>query len=137
MGTFGEQLPKSCEKTCEQAWAVFDAFFVKFGNDPVIGDQATQTVRRGLEFFGDSALVVAPAVIARMSFTFESSGVSSYLWIPGKIIARFGNDEDPDLRGSFKEFYERSTQKVVSLLQAKDPREMPDGALFSILDNVD
>lgn len=126
VGTFGEQLPKSCEKTCEQAWAVFDAFFVKFGNDPVIGDQATQTVRRGLEFFGDSALVVAPAVIARMSFTFESSGVSSYLWIPGKIIARFGNDEDLDLRGSFKEFYERSTQKVVSLLQAKDPREMPD-----------
>ncbi|EAU93203.1 mRNA transport regulator [Coprinopsis cinerea okayama7 len=126
VGTFGEQLPKSCEKTCEQAWAVFDAFLVKFGGDVVVADLATQALRRGLDFFGDSALAVAPAVIARMSFSFEATGISSYLWIPGKIIARFGNDDDPNLRGSFKEFYERSTQKVVSLLQAKDPRQIPD-----------
>ena len=87
----------------------------------------TRVIRRGIVFFGDAALSVAPAVMARMSFSFEATGLASYLWIPGKLIARFGNDDDPNLRGSFKEFYERSTAKVVTLLQSNSPREVADG----------
>ncbi|TFK30359.1 mRNA transport regulator [Coprinopsis marcescibilis] len=125
-GRFGEDIPPACEKTCLQAWEVLDPFLVKFGNNLDVVDIVTQVLRRGLDLFGDSALSVAPAVVARMSFSFESTGLASYLWVPGKIISRFGNDEDPQLRGSFKEFYERSTQKVVSFLQTKAPREIPD-----------
>lgn len=125
--SFGSELPPACQQTCEQTWQIFDAFVVKFGTDPEIADRATRVIRRGLDFFGDSALSVAPAIIARMSFSFEATGFAAYLWIPGKVIDRFGNDDEPNLRGSFKEFYERSTQKVMMMLQAGSPREHADG----------
>lgn len=124
--SFGSELPPACQQTCEQTWQIFDAFVVKFGTDPEIADRATRVIRRGLDFFGDSALSVAPAIIARMSFSFEATGFAAYLWIPGKVIDRFGNDDEPNLRGSFKEFYERSTQKVMMMLQAGSPREHAD-----------
>ncbi|KAF5337203.1 hypothetical protein D9611_003114 [Ephemerocybe angulata] len=124
--SFGSELPPACQQTCEQTWQIFDAFIVKFGADPEVADRATRVVRRGLDFFGDSALSVAPAMIGRMSFSFEATGLAAYLWIPGKVISRFGNDDEPNLRGSFKEFYERSTQKVVSMLQTGSPREYSD-----------
>ncbi|RXW22925.1 hypothetical protein EST38_g2934 [Candolleomyces aberdarensis] len=120
---FGNQLPPACQQTCEQSWQIFDTFTSKFGADEELADRITRVIRRGLDFFGDSALSAAPSIIARMSFSFEATGISSYLWIPGKVIGRFGNDEDPNLRGSFKEFYERSTRKFVAMLQASSPRE--------------
>jgi len=59
-------------------------------------------------------------------FAFESTGYPSFLWIAGKIIGRFGHEEDPNFRGSVKELFERSTTKVASLLQVKTPGEIPD-----------
>ncbi|TEB35143.1 mRNA transport regulator [Coprinellus micaceus] len=123
--SFGE-LPPACQQTCEQTWQIFDSFIVKFGADPDIADRVTRVLRRGLDFFGDSALSVVPSMIARMSFSFEATGMAPYLWIPGKVISRFGNDDEPNLRNSFKEFYERSTGKLVSLLQTSTPREHAD-----------
>lgn len=127
--SFGE-LPPACQQTCEQTWQIFDSFIVKFGADPDIADRVTRVLRRGLDFFGDSALSVVPSMIARMSFSFEATGMAPYLWIPGKVISRFGNDDEPNLRNSFKEFYERSTGKLVSLLQTSTPREHADGMPF-------
>jgi len=127
--SFGEELPAACQNSCEEAWSVFDSFIAKYGSDYDIAERTTRVLRHGVNLFGNAALPVAPSVVARMSFAFETTGFPSYLWIAGKIIGRFGNEENETLRLSFQEIYERSTNKVVSLLQLKSPRDMPDGML--------
>lgn len=124
---FGEQLPPACQSSCSEAWAILNAFLAKFGGDYDTADRATRVIRHGITLFGDAAISVVPSVVARMSFAFEATGYPSYLWIAGKLIHRYGNEEDTDLRGSFQEIYERSTNSVVALLQSKSPRDIPDG----------
>jgi len=123
---FGEELPAACQNSCQEAWGIFDGFLLKFGSDYDIAERTTRVLRHAINLFGDASLPVAPSVVARMSVGFESTGFPSYLWIAGKIISTFGNEENPSLRGSFREVYERSTRKVVSLLQTKSPGDLPD-----------
>lgn len=127
--SFGEQLPAACQSTCQEAWAVFDSFLDKYGSDYDIAERTTRVIRHGITLFGSAALLVASSVVARMSVAFEATGFPSYLWIAGKMIGTFGNEEDGHLRGVFQEVYERSTSKVASLLQTKSPRDIPDGTL--------
>jgi transportin-3 len=127
VGTFGEKLPEACRGTCEQAWEVLDAFFLKYGIDPDCAESATRVIRQGLSLFGNTALPVLPSVINRMASAFESTSISSYLWVIGKIIQSFGNEEDPALRVAFRDAYERTTRQVVMMLSAKEPAVMPDG----------
>ncbi|KAK7059050.1 Nuclear import receptor [Paramarasmius palmivorus] len=124
--SFGEELPAACQNTCEEAWTIFDAFISKYGADPDIAERTTRVLRHGLSFFDSAVLPIASSIVARMSFAFESTSISSYLWIAGKIVGRFGDKEDPNLRGSFKEIYERSTGKVASILQVKAAGTIPD-----------
>lgn len=124
---FGEDLPAACRSSCEEAWGVFDAFLAKFGSDFDLADRTTRVLRHGITLFGTSALQVAPLVIARMTYGFDLTGFPSYLWIAGKIIGRFGNEEAQELRGAFQQIYERSTDKVAHLLHSKGPSEIPDG----------
>ncbi|GLB36066.1 putative ARM repeat-containing protein [Lyophyllum shimeji] len=124
--SFGEELPTACQGTCGQAWLVFDALLAKYGSNYDIVERTTRVLRHGITFFGSSALPVASSVVARMSLSFEATGYPSNLWIAGKVIGAFGNEEDLALRGSYREVYERSTNKVVSLLQAKAPGDIPD-----------
>ncbi|KAJ7932491.1 armadillo-type protein [Mycena leptocephala] len=123
---FGEELPPACQTSCADAWTILDRFLVKYGADYDIAERTTRVIRHGITLFGDSALPMVPSVVARMSFAFEATGYPSYLWIAGKMIHRYGNEEDTDLRGSFQEVYERSTNSIVSLLQSKSPRDIPD-----------
>ncbi|THV07689.1 ARM repeat-containing protein [Dendrothele bispora CBS 962.96] len=125
IGSFGEELPAACQNTCNEVWAMFDALLSKYCKDENVAERSCRVVRYGLSFFDEAVLPVAPSVVARMSFSFEASGVASFLWIAGKIIGRFGDRENPDLRGSFKEIYERSTQKLVQLLQTQSPDTIP------------
>ncbi|KAJ7630843.1 armadillo-type protein [Roridomyces roridus] len=123
---FGEELPPACQSSCSEAWTVLNAFLAKYGGDYDMSDRATRVIRHGITLFGNAALPVVPTVVARMSFGFEATGYPSYMWIAGKLIDRYGNEEDPDLRGSFREVYERSTNGVVGLLQTKSPSDIPD-----------
>ncbi|KAJ6575016.1 armadillo-type protein [Mycena capillaripes] len=123
---FGEELPPACQTSCRDAWNVLDAFLVKYGADYDISERTTRVLRHGIALFGDTALPMVPFVVARMSFAFEATGYPSYLWIAGKLIQRYGNEGDADLRGSFREVYERSTNSIVSLLQSKSPNDIPD-----------
>lgn len=125
--SFGEVLPAACQNSCQEAWVVFDNFLSKYGTDYDIAERTTRVLRHGAAFFGEAALPVIPSVVGRMSFAFEATGFPCYLWIAGKMIQRFGLEEDQNLRGSFQEVYERSTHKMVSILQTKLPREIPDG----------
>jgi transportin-3 len=129
--TFGDQLPVACQNTCEEAWLVFDAFLSKYGSDYEIAERTTRVLRHALYLFGNAALPICPSVLARMSIAFETTGCPGYLWIAGKIIDRFGNEESPGLRAAFQEIYVRATTSVVGLLQVKSPGNIPDG-LFSL-----
>lgn len=130
--TFGDELPAACQNSCDSAWSIFDSFLAKFGSDYDLCERTTRVLRHGLSLFGNAALPVAASVMSRLTGDFETTGFPSNLWIAGKIIQRFGNEEDLRLRSSFQEVYERSTQKIITMLQAKTPGEIPDGALLFI-----
>ena len=127
--SFGEVLPATCQNTCEEAWALFDTLIAKYGEHYNVGDRATRVLRYGLQLFGAAALPIAQHVLSRMTTSFEAHGVSGYLWIIGKIIGRFGHEEDPALRDVFRQAYESVSTKVLSLLQQQPASEIPDGKL--------
>jgi transportin-3 len=124
---FGEELPPACQSTCQEAWIIFDRLLAKYGLNYDLAERATRVLRRGIDLFGNSVIPIAPPVIARMSFAFEATGYPSFLWIAGKVLGRFGSEQDPALKGAIREIFERSTNKVASLLHIKSPGEIPDG----------
>ncbi|KAI0673417.1 ARM repeat-containing protein [Trametes maxima] len=124
--SFGEQLPAACQNTHQEAWAVFEPFLTKYGSEYPICERSTRVLRLGLTFFGTATLPILPSVLSRMTSCFEATAFSSYLWMAGKVIGRFGNEEDPALRAAFKDVYERSSNKLVLLLQEKHPQMIPD-----------
>jgi transportin-3 len=134
--TFGDELPPACQNTCEEAWPVFDIFLSKYGSEYDIAEHTTRVLRHGINLFGSAALPIADSVMARMSVAFETTGFPSYLWIGGKVIGRFGNEESISLRASFQQLYERSTNKVVAFLQVKLPGDIPDGMHRSPLERI-
>ena len=125
--TFGSDLPAPCQATCQEAWSCLDLFINKYGSEYEASDRVTRLIRHGVTFFGSAALPIAPAVVLKMTSSFETTGNPGYVWIIGKIICEFGNEEDPNLRGAFKESYDRVSEKVLSLLQDKSPAAVPDG----------
>lgn len=125
--TFGNDLPAACHTTCQEAWGCLDIFISKYGSEYEASDRVTRLIRNGFTFFGSTALPVASAIISTMTSSFETTGNPGYVWIIGKIISEFGNEEDPNLRGAFKESYDRVSAKVLSLLQDKSPAAIPDG----------
>lgn len=127
--TFGEDLPAACQNTCEEAWVCLDLYIDKYGSIYEASDRTTRLIRHGLTFFGPAALSVTPSVLAKMSTSFETTGMSGYVWITGKIIQIFGDEENPALRMAFKDSYVRISNKVFSLLQEKSPGAIPDGKI--------
>ncbi|KIL70937.1 hypothetical protein M378DRAFT_66491 [Amanita muscaria Koide BX008] len=123
---FGEELPAACQNSCLEAWAVFDSFLLKYGSSYDLTERVTRVLRHGLTLFGSSALPVAPAVVSRMSQGFVATGFSSFIWVAGKVVGQYGSEEDQTLRTTFQELYEQSTTKLVSILQAKSMRDIPD-----------
>ncbi|PCH33868.1 ARM repeat-containing protein [Wolfiporia cocos MD-104 SS10] len=124
--SFGEELPAACQNSAQEAWVFFDPFIAKYGSDYQICERATRVLRLGLAFFGSTARPVLPSVLTRMSASFEATGFSSYLWIIGKIVGLFGNEENPALRVAFKAAFESTSNNLVSLLQQKAPANIPD-----------
>jgi len=131
VGSFGENLPVACRGTCEQAWQVLDVFFLKFGTDPDCAEAATRVIRQGITLFGNTALPIVPSAVTRMTAAFENTGISSYLWVIGKIVQNFGNEEEAAVRSAFRDAYERATNQVVLILNSKQPSLIPDGTVSS------
>ena len=86
-------------------------------------------LRYGLRLFGDSTRPVVASALARMSLSFEATGISSYLWITGKLVSNFGEEEDNQIRSGLNTLYERATAKVIAMLGGQAARDVPDGAL--------
>lgn len=127
--TFGEELPTTCRNSAQESWSLFDPFIQKYGADYRICERTTRALRLGLNFFGLTVRPLLPSVLARMTAAFETSGFPSYLWIAGKLVGRFGNDEDPTARTAFQQVLERSSNKLVVLLHEKTPASIPDGGI--------
>jgi transportin-3 len=125
--TFGDELPAACQESCPQAWAVFDNLLVKYGSVYGIAEGSLRVLRHGLTLFGPAALPITPTALNRMSQGFGATGFPSYLWMAGKIVSQYGDQKDQALRVSMQELYERSTRKIVSLLQTKSAGDIPDG----------
>lgn len=125
--TFGEELPAACANSVQESWTLFDPFVQKYGSDYRICERTTRVLRLGLNFFGSAVRPMVPPILGRMTAAFETSGFPSYLWIAGKLINRFGNEDDPGLRAAFDHTLERSSNKLVLLLQEKTPSSIPDG----------
>lgn len=125
--TFGDDLPPACRTSCQEAWTFFDPFIAKYGSDFATCERVTRVLRFALKFFGSTALPVTPSVLARMAASFEATGFASYLWIIGKVVSRFGHEEDMTLRNAFRQAYEQSSTKLFKLLQETSPSQIPDG----------
>lgn len=125
--SFGDELPPACKSTCQEAWAIFDPFIAKYASNYDVCERSTRVIRLALNFFGTTALHVVPSMLSRMAAAFEATSYASYLWIIGKTIGRFGNEENPLIRNSFKQAFERSSTKAVSILQNTPPSQIPDG----------
>lgn len=125
--TFGESLPEACQSSCQESWAVFDAFLAKYGANYQMCERVSRVLRLGLNFFGNTAKPVLTSVLARMATSFEATGFASYLWIAGKIVSHFGNESDSELRTAFQEVFESTSNKLVSMLQDTPPSQIPDG----------
>lgn len=111
---------------------MFDPFLAKYGALFDVSERTTRVLRHGITLFGRTTLRIAPAVLNRMSVAFEETGFPGYLWISGKIIGSFGVDKDVALHSAIQDLYNRSTNKVIALLQAKSPGQMPDGTCYTV-----
>ncbi|GAA5914269.1 hypothetical protein JCM6882_003675 [Rhodosporidiobolus microsporus] len=121
-------LPAECVATCGQVWAVLDALIAKYGSNGKIAERACFALRRGLVFFDDAAFSVAPAVLERLSNSFQQTPAPGYLWITGKVVQQFGqqHQQDPAFVAVVKSAFERETNKVFELLQSTPPAQIPD-----------
>lgn len=128
--SFGEDLPPACQNTVPQTWAVFDGFLAKYGGEPEVAERTTRVLRWGLPFYGRAARPVAAAVMTRLGRLFDTSEISSYLWICGKAVQEFGHERDEGIHAAFLEVYQRSTQRIATILQTRPPTAIPDSMLF-------
>ena len=106
---------------------MFDSLLMKYGTTFGLAEGSLRVLRHGLTLFGSAVLPIAPTALNRMSQGFGATAFPSYLWMAGKIVGEFGGQENQALRTSMQELYERSTSKMVSLLQTKSPGDIPDG----------
>ncbi|KAF8525095.1 ARM repeat-containing protein [Hysterangium stoloniferum] len=123
---FGDQLPAACQNTSQDAWVLFDNLIAKYGEHYSVGDHAARVIRYSIELFGTSSLPIMQQVLSRMATSFQATGLSGYMWIVGKVIGRFGDEEDPALREAFRQSYETVSEKVVAILHTKPPSDIPD-----------
>ena len=131
---FSEDLPPACQSSCSQAWEILNSLLSKFGSRNDLGERSTRVLRAGLRFFGPTARPVVTSVLGRMSLSFEATGYASYVWIAGKIISSFSEDDSTDMYAAVMDAYERSTSKVVALLQVQQLAEIPDGEFGQALE---
>ncbi|QRW00383.1 mRNA transport regulator [Ceratobasidium sp. AG-Ba] len=106
IGTFGEELPASCEDTCSQSWVVIDAVLSSHGGDPTVSENVCRLLRAAVPFFGSSALPVIPLLVKRAVLNFNETGIASYPWILRKCVEAHGHTGRPALREDFKQAYE-------------------------------
>ena len=131
-----DSLPPQCGNTSAEVWAILDSLLVKYANS-ILAERTCSTLRRGLTFFGNLCLPLAPAILDRMTASFDATGVSGYVWIAGRVpelLRRPGIE--PATRNNVKLHLQRTfeimTDKIVALLSATTPADVQDSESFHL-----
>ncbi len=127
-----DPVPESCFPTCLAVYTILDTLLARYAKLYYISERVGSVLRRGLGFFPAKALepVIHP-LLERMALAFEETGYASYLWITGKVAAKFadvakapGGEGVSALLGRA---FEGVTTALNKLLQSKISLEIPDG----------
>ncbi|CED82507.1 Nuclear transport regulator [Phaffia rhodozyma] len=128
--TYGSSLPASCHSTPAEVWAILDALLVRFGSELIVSERVCALLRRGITFFGPAARDIVPAMLNRMSSSFESSLRPGYLWITSKLGSAFilepGGGVDEEIAAGFIAAWEKETEVLVRYLEQSVVTEIPD-----------
>lgn len=124
---FPEPLPTECTQTLAEVWQVLDSLLENYGHINELAEGSCAVIRRGLQFFGPTALSIAPSIVQRMTLSFERGGGPSYLWITGKVAWQFRGAGDEGLPQALGIAFERESAKVFAMLHASGPAAIPDG----------
>lgn len=128
-----EPFPESCVPAAVGVYQILDSLLAQHAKVYYISERMGAILRRGLQFFPPHALqpVIQP-VMERMALCFEETGYASYLWIIGKVTARFGEAATAGsggdaLAGLLGGAFEKVTQVLATRLESRTAVEMPDG----------
>lgn len=121
-------LPPSCAGTASQAWSVLSAFLIAYSSIPSLAEKSCTLLRRSLDFFGPAVPPLVPAILEQMTTSFEQTGASSFLWITGKIVGKFGRE--PGLEGLVGASFGRESEALFIMLGNKTPALVGDGQSF-------
>jgi len=127
-----DPVPESCLPTCLAVYSILDTLLARFAERYYISERVCSVLRRGLGFFPTRALepVIQP-LLERMSLAFDETGYASYLWITGKVAAKFADAaREPGgegVAGLLSRAFEGITTALGKLLQTKVALEVPDG----------
>ena len=115
VGGYGELLPVACQGTAGDTWQVMNAVLQKYGNSHDVSERVTRVLRHGLRLFDQAAKPYVSAVLASLTGKFEATGLANYVWIIGKVVDRFGVEDDSVLRGAITSAFERVTGKFTAM----------------------
>lgn len=112
-------------------YAVLDTLIAKYGSQYFISERVCRVIRLGMQFFGESAIGLAPTLLRRCASSFQATGYSSYLWLQGKVVSYFGSSSDLALQAVIRETFELSSAQVFAVLKVQQPADIPDGQCSS------
>jgi len=102
----GEELPAFVMALQPKLGLSWTTSIARYGAVPDIAIVRLRVLRLGLQFFDRAALPLVPSILARLTARFENTGFASYLWAIGKVIQRFGLEEDGVVRIAIQGTYE-------------------------------
>lgn len=118
----GYELPESCTATSSEVWPVFDALIANHGTVTEVSERACGCIRQGLRLFnGRVTPQTISGILERMVSAFEQSGLSGYVWITSKIMARYSTQIDAT------SVFNRVTVKLAQLIQAQPSDHCANG----------
>ena len=113
-------------------FALFDALLAKYGKLYFISERVGAVLRRGLGFFPARALEPhLQAILGRMVASFAETGYASFIWIVGKLAAKFGDASRGPSGDSVGQIlggaFQRIAEDLKKLIEIKPAESMPDG----------
>lgn len=136
---FSEGLPPTCSQTCQEAYAILDSILAQHHATFFVSERTCALLRRSLSFFGNLAIPTLPTLLERLVSSFENTGFPGYIWIVGKVLDGFGNLQDEQLMAGMSSAFQRTSSKVLGMMESTSPQELSDGesSTYIVLDRSD
>lgn len=110
---------------------MMNAVLQKYGNSHDVSERVTRVLRHGLRLFDQAAKPYVPAMLASLTERFESTGLANYVWIIGKVVDRFGVEDDSVLRAAITNAFERVTGKFMAMCTESSIGQHSDGESYN------